>query len=92
MKFVICAQMEGPAVLVGRAVPTATVASKAALSSASAADPLAGNTTVEAREYLPQVLTEVRQLLGELVQCRLGRRAASGARAAASSQLVLRQV
>ena len=71
MKLVICAKMECPARLVGRAVPTAGAATKAALAGAGVADSTSRVAT-QAGEYLPEVLSQVRKLLGQLVQSRIG--------------------
>jgi hypothetical protein len=90
MEFVICAETECPTRLVGRAVPIARMAAKPALGGAGVVGSTSRKTAVQAGQYLPEVLSQVGQLLGELVQRRIGRRAASSAQAATAAHPVVR--
>jgi hypothetical protein len=91
MKFVVATEMECPARLVGRSGPTARVATEAAaFLGARVAETPRGVRTVQAREYLLEVLSQFQQLLGKLVQGWLGRRGTFNPRAIASTHLVLR--
>ncbi len=88
MELVVCAETKSPTRLVGRAVPIARMAAKLALGGAAVVDSTSCKTAIQAGQDLPEVLSQIRQLLGELVQSRIGRRAASSARAAAAHPVV----
>ena len=74
----------------GRSSPIARVATEAGVIGANVAEGRVRGCTARAREYLLEVLPQFPELLGEFVQCRLGRRAAFNARAVISSHLGLR--
>jgi|SoiMethySBSTD1v2_1073268.scaffolds.fasta_scaffold298606_2 hypothetical protein len=89
MKLVISTEAECPACLVDRPGPTAGVAMEAAFVGAKVADSGLRSRTVQAAEYLLEVLSQFRQLLGKLIEGWLGRRASVNARAVAFRHLVL---
>jgi hypothetical protein len=77
MKLVISTETECPADLLGRPDSTAGVAPQAALADSRVADTATRGSRVQARKYLFEVLSQFRQLLGKLVQRRLGGRDAT---------------
>jgi hypothetical protein len=73
MKLVVSAETERPPRLTGQAWPTASVATEALSLNARVADPLPrGHIVVQASEHLLEVLPQLQQLLGQLVQSWLG--------------------
>lgn len=90
MELVISTETECPAGLMGRSSPIARMATEAGVIGAKVADGRMRSCTVQAREYLFEVLPQFPELLSEFVQCWLGRRAALNARAVISSHLGLR--
>jgi hypothetical protein len=89
MKLVIFTEAECPACLVGRPGPTAGVAMEAAFVSAKVADSRLRTRTLQAAEYLLEVLSQFRQLLGKLVEGWLVRRASFDPCAVALRNFVL---
>lgn len=90
MKLVIPAETERPAGLLSRPGPTAGVAPEAALIGPGVAGTGIRSSTVQARNYLLEVLPQFRQFLGKLVQGRLGGRDAVHPRGLVPTHLVLR--
>ncbi len=89
MKLVISTEAECPACLVRRPGTTAGVAMEAAFVGAKVADPRLRSRTVQGAEYLLEVLSQFRQLLGKLIEGWLGRRASLNPRAVAFRHLLL---
>jgi hypothetical protein len=90
MKLVISTEAKCPACLVGRPGPTAGVAMETASVGAKVADSRPRSRTVQAAEYLLEVLSQFRQLLAKLIEGWLRRRASFDPRAVAFRHLVLR--